>query len=152
VEKEELRIQGGLQDRVAQAYGGLTFMDFDRDLMERDGHGHYERLDARLLPPLYLAYQTELAEPSDVVHNDLRLRYDRGDSDVHGAMEELKTITQSARAAILSGDSEDLARQIDLNFEVRRRIMNVAKGHLAMVERRASAAPARISRGRAGRL
>lgn len=134
VEKKELRIEGGLQDRVAQAYGGLTFMNFDRDLMERDGHGQYERLDAKLLPPLYLAYQTELAEPSDVVHNDLRLRYDRGDSDVHAAMEELKSITQSARAAILSGDSEELARQIDANFEVRRRIMNVAKGHLAMVE------------------
>ncbi len=134
VEKEELRIQGGLQDRVAQAYGGLTFMDFDAALFERDGHGHYERLDPALLPPLYLAYQTELAEPSDVVHNDLRARYDAGEARVVDAMEELKTISHSARAAILSGDYGELARQIDANFEVRRRIMNVSPGHLKMVE------------------
>ncbi|HEX9997546.1 MAG TPA: hypothetical protein VGB45_10410 [Abditibacterium sp.] len=134
VEREELRIQGGLQDRVAQAYGGLTFMDFDRDLMEKDGHGAYQSLDASRLPPLYLAYQTDLAEPSDVVHNDLRARYDAGDAAVHGAMEELKTITKSAKNAILSGDPSELARQIDLNFEVRRRIMNIAPGHLQMVE------------------
>jgi hypothetical protein len=28
-----------------------------------------------LLPPLYIAYQTELAEASDVFHNDIRKRY-----------------------------------------------------------------------------
>lgn len=134
VEKEELRIQGGLQDRVAQAYGGLTFMDFDAAHFARDGHGHYQRLDAALLPPLYLAYQTELAEPSDVVHNDLRARYDAGESRVLEAMEELKTISQAAKNAITSGSYGELARQIDLNFEVRRRIMSVAPGHLRMVE------------------
>jgi glucuronokinase len=134
VEREELRIEGGLQDRVAQVYGGVTYMDFDRALLERDGHGFYESLDPIHLPPLYMAYQTELAEPSDVVHNDLRARYDAGDRAVHAAMDELADITLAARGAIASGDAEELARQFDLNFDVRRRIMNVAKGHLAMVE------------------
>ena len=134
VEREELRIQGGLQDRVAQVYGGLTYMDFDRTHMERDGHGVYESLDVRNLPPLYLAYQTELAEPSDVVHNDLRARYDRGDSEVHAAMDELCDITLAAKNAILDGDVTELGRLINANCDVRRRIMNVASGQWQMVE------------------
>ena len=34
VEREELGIAAGLQDRVVQAYQGLVFMDFSRELME----------------------------------------------------------------------------------------------------------------------
>jgi len=39
VELEELDIAAGLQDRVIQVYGGLVYMDFDRELMEQHGHG-----------------------------------------------------------------------------------------------------------------
>ena len=102
VEKSELKIEGGLQDRVAQVYGGLTYMDFDAEKTARAGHGDYVSLDPSKLPPLYLAFQTELAEPSDVVHNDLRARYDAGDPAVHTAMDELCAITLRARARQLS--------------------------------------------------
>ena len=133
VEKSELGIEGGLQDRVAQVYGGLTYMSFDADFTARCGHGDYVSLDAARLPPLYLAYQTELAEPSDVVHNDLRARYNAGDQQIHAAMSELANITEAARAAIESGDVAALARQIDANFDVRDRIMKVVPGHKAMI-------------------
>ena len=76
----------------------------------------------------------EPAEPSDVVHNDLRARYERGDAAVLAAIEELRGITDRAAQAIAGGKAEELARAIDDNFEVRRRIMNVAAGHLQMVE------------------
>ena len=46
VETEDLGIAAGLQDRVAQAYEGLTFMDF------RAPGGVYEPLDPAMLPPL----------------------------------------------------------------------------------------------------
>lgn len=35
VEMEELFIQAGLQDRVIQTYGGCMYMDFSRELMEK---------------------------------------------------------------------------------------------------------------------
>ncbi len=133
VEKSELGIEGGLQDRVAQVYGGLTYMNFDADFTARHSHGDYISLDAARLPPLYLAYQTELAEPSDVVHNDLRARYNAGDKAVHAAMDELANITEAARAAIEGGDVAALARQINANFDVRDRIMKVVPGHKAMI-------------------
>ena len=133
VEKAELGIEGGLQDRVAQVYGGLTYMNFDAAFTARHGHGDYVSLDASQLPPLYLAYQTDLAEPSDVVHNDLRARYNAGDKAVHAAMNELADITDAARAAIESGDVAALGQQINANFDVRDRIMKVVAGHKAMI-------------------
>ena len=37
--EEELGITAGLQDRVIQVYGGLVYMDFEREGMQRHGHG-----------------------------------------------------------------------------------------------------------------
>ena len=60
VETEKLGIKAGLQDRVIQVYGGCVYMDFSRELMRKQQHGNYERLDPALLPPLYIAYRTDL--------------------------------------------------------------------------------------------
>ncbi len=81
VETDELGITGGLQDRVIQVYEGLVYMDFARERMEEQGGylcGRYEPLDPALLPPSYLAYSTEQSEPTEVFHNDIRGRYNRG--------------------------------------------------------------------------
>lgn len=134
VEREELRIEGGLQDRVAQVYAGLTLMDFDKAHIEQHGFGDYRALDPHLLPPLYLAYRVALAEPSDIVHNDLRARYNAGDLAVLEAMQELRVITDRASQALLSQNNDELGQAINDNFEVRRRIMNIAPGHQKMVD------------------
>src|SRR5678816_3981488 len=52
-EKDELRIQAGLQDRVIQTYEGIVYMDFERAYVEKHGHGKYELLNPPKLPPLY---------------------------------------------------------------------------------------------------
>ncbi|XP_041030377.1 glucuronokinase with putative uridyl pyrophosphorylase isoform X6 [Carcharodon carcharias] len=39
VETEELVITAGLQDRVVQVYEGLVYMDFSKELMEKQGYG-----------------------------------------------------------------------------------------------------------------
>src|ERR1019366_4648323 len=38
-ETRELNMPAGLQDRVVQAYQGLVYMDFSRELMEFRGYG-----------------------------------------------------------------------------------------------------------------
>jgi len=60
--EKELGIVAGLQDRVAQVYGGLVYMDFSQEHMDKLGHGIYRPLDVNLLPPLYLIYAEN---PSD---------------------------------------------------------------------------------------
>ncbi len=51
VEKEELGINAGLQDRVIQTYGGLLYMDFSKELLDERGYGDYIPLDPSAVWP-----------------------------------------------------------------------------------------------------
>lgn len=137
VERDELGITAGLQDRVIQVYEGLVYMDFSEE-RKRQIHGFecgvYEPLDPALLPPLYLAYKAEAAEPTEVVHNDLRARYNRGDPAVLSAMPKFATLTIEARQAIENRDGARLSRLMDENFDTRRGICQIAQNHLEMIE------------------
>jgi glucuronokinase len=126
VETEDLGIAAGLQDRVAQAYGGLTFMDFRA--------GVYERLDPALLPPLFLSWNVEAAGHSGLTHGDLRARYDRADSAVVSAMEGLAELARGARSALFAGDVGAFAACLDATFEARRRMLTLDDRHVAMIE------------------
>lgn len=144
VETEELGIAAGLQDRVIQVYEGLVSMDFARDRMEQiDGLpcGVYEPLDPALLPPLYVAYNDNASEPTEVIHNNLRERFHRGEPAVVQTMAALAALAGEARRAILAHNAECLGQCIDRNFELRRLICRLAAAHVEMVEtaRRAGA-------------
>jgi glucuronokinase len=134
VETDEIGIAAGLQDRVTQAYEGLVYMDFDREFMAAKGHGIYETLDHRLLPPLYLAYQLDLAESSDVFHSNIRQRYDRGEPEVVGAMKLLGDLARDGRERLLARDHRSFAELMNLNFDTRRRIYNLNPRHLRMID------------------
>lgn len=81
IEMQELGINAGLQDRVIQIYDGCVYMDFDKELMDAQGHGKYEyiALDKvsvrpgaaerrRLRPPRTLGSPVEpLLQPGAVV-------------------------------------------------------------------------------------
>jgi glucuronokinase len=134
VETRELGIAAGLQDRVAQVYGGLTYMDFDPSLVARDGHGAYEPLDPALLPPLFVAHLEDAAEPSDVFHSDLRGRFDAGEAGVVAAMATLGELASVGRDAVVAGDAEALGKAIDASFDARRSIAELDPRHVRMVE------------------
>lgn len=134
VERDELGIGAGLQDRVAQVYEGLTYMDFDRQFMAEHGHGRYDSLDPGILPPVYIAYQTELAESSEVFHNDIRKRYDSGDLKVIDAITLIADLAGQARDCLLQRNYDELARLMNLNFDARRTIYNLNPKHIRMVE------------------
>ena len=76
-------------------------MDFSRALMEARGYGEYERMDAGLLPNIYVAYRTSLSEGTEVFHNNLRERWLRGDPDVVGAMETWAAYAAEGRDCLL---------------------------------------------------
>ncbi len=134
VENRELGIPAGLQDRVAQVYEGVTFMDFNKAHMESSGFGRYEELDPRLLPPVYIAYREDLSEGTEVFHNNLRSRYDQGEPEVLEAMKFWADLTEQARAAMLSGEIEKIGPLLNANFDRRRSLYNVGKGNIEMVE------------------
>jgi glucuronokinase len=133
-ERDELKITAGLQDRVIQNYEGIVYMDFDKSLVEGRGYGEYEPLRPAKMPPLYVAYDPQRAEISDVTHRNLRALFDAGDPQVVGAMRQYRDLTDQGKAALLAGDWEALGRVMNANFDLRRTIMPVAPENLRMVE------------------
>jgi glucuronokinase len=134
VERQELNISAGLQDRVIQAYEGIVYMDFDREHLERHGFGQYEPLSPAKLPPLYIAYDPSRAEISDVPHRNLRQLFETGDPTVLAAMQQYRDLTDRGRAALMAGDWDILGHVMDANFDLRRTIMPIAPENLRMVE------------------
>ncbi len=134
VENQELAISAGLQDRVAQVYQGLVFMDFDQAHMARQGYGHYEPLPAGLLPPLYIAFRHDLSEGSEVFHNNIRDRFERGDPEVLAAMHRWAELTETARSCLLEHRHEALGELMNRNFDLRASLYRISAGNLRMIE------------------
>ena len=122
VETTELKIAGGLQDRVAQVYGGVLHMDFSRDIMQKQGYGCYTSIDEALLPPLFLAYSNKPSF-SGTFHSNLRKRYQQKDKDVYRAVRQWIDITDKALKSIKSQDLIKLGELMNENFDVRRRVV-----------------------------
>jgi glucuronokinase len=132
-EVDELGINAGLQDRVAQVYEGCVYMEFDKDIMQKNGHGNYERLDPALLPNLYLAYKTDLSKVSGAVFNDIKTRYLNGEQEVIDTIAEIASLAEKGREAILAADYETLDHLINRNFDLRAKIMNISQSNYELV-------------------
>jgi glucuronokinase len=122
VETDELDIKAGLQDRVAQTYGGLVYMDFSPEHMEQHGHGLYTNLPLDLLPPLYLAYIPHSTTTSGKAHNPVHYRFDSGDREVIDAMRQFATFADEALEALQKRDVGQFGALMDRNFDLRREI------------------------------
>jgi len=133
VEKDELKIGAGLQDRVAQVHSCPVYMDFDKHLMESRGFGEYVPFDKALLPNIYLAYSNNLSEGSEVLHNDLSSRYAKGDSSVLDAVEQWKQLTDEVWRK-LQGGNKDIAGEINRNFDIRSNVCAISEGNRQMIE------------------
>ena len=137
IERDQLGIPAGLQDRVAQVYEGCVYMNFSKETMKTtDGFlvGEYENLPVPLLPPLYVSYSAECSEPTEVFHNNLRFRYDQGEPAVISAMQQCAELTVRAKNALLTGKQELLPELLDANFDLRRSICLLPNDQIVMVE------------------
>ena len=135
VETEELNIGAGLQDRVIQVFEGCVFMDFDKGLMDQQGHGDYVPLDPALLPPLFVAYREDLGEGSEVFHNNIRERWNRGDVEVVEAMKRFAGFAQETRDLLAAGRGSEIGPLMDANFNLRRTLFQLDPKNVDMVER-----------------
>ena len=132
-ETRELNVPAGLQDRVIQAYQGLVYMDFSRELMESRGYGEYEHLDPALLPNVYVACRTALSEGTEIFHGNLRERWHRRDPDVVEAMTLWASYAEQGRECLMQRDYQRLNELINANFDLRSRIYRIDLGNLEMV-------------------
>jgi glucuronokinase len=137
VEKDELGIAAGLQDRVIQIFEGLVYMNFAKATMREQAglrYGIYERLDPQILPPVYIAYKADVSEPTEVFHNDIRARFQRGEPAVVEAMKRFAGLAEEAREALRAGDAAKLSSLMNTNFDTRRSIYQLPHGQVEMVE------------------
>ncbi|HYK91987.1 MAG TPA: GHMP kinase [Acidobacteriota bacterium] len=133
VETKEVGIAAGLQDRVVQTYEGVVFMDFQREHMERYGHGRYEPLDPTRLPPLFVAYRTDLSEISGVVHSNYRARWEAGDPVLVAGMRRLSEIALEGKNCLATGDWGRLGELINENFDTRAQMTKLDPRNVEMV-------------------
>jgi glucuronokinase len=134
VENDELGIPAGLQDRVIQGYEGVVFMDFNRASIEKLGYGIYEELDPALLPPVFVAYTTKLSEGTEVFHNDIRGRWNRGEREIVSAMYQWANLAQRVRDMLVAGRGHEIGPLLNENFDLRRRLYKLSQGNIAMIE------------------
>ncbi|HKL32163.1 MAG TPA: hypothetical protein VJ919_06510 [Tangfeifania sp.] len=134
VENQELGIAAGLQDRVAQAYEQPVYMDFNKETMKKQGFGNYEVLDAGSFPNMYIAFRKNLSEGTEVLHNNLRARFNIGEKAVLEAMEKWAGFTEDFREALKTRDCKTMHKLIDANFDLRHNLIPISKGNVDMVE------------------
>jgi len=134
VENNELGISAGLQDRVAQAFEKPVFMDFDKETMEKQGFGNYEVLNANNLPNFYIAFSKSLSSGTEIVHNNLRARFDIGEQKVLDAMQRWGQITEEFKEALSSNNYDTMHDLMNENFDLRKSLIPISKGNIKMVE------------------
>jgi glucuronokinase len=133
VENKELGISAGLQDRVAQAFEKPVFMNFDKKIMEEQGYGSYQTLTTGF-PNFYIAFRKNLSEGTEVVHNNLRARFDIGEEKVLQAMTRWGQITEEFKTALETGDNDAMHKLINENFDLRHSLIPISRGNIEMVE------------------
>ncbi len=133
-ETDELNIRAGLQDRVIQVYEGLVYMDFSKEIMDKQGYGRYEEMDPKCLPLLYVAYRDDLSEPTEVFHNNIRERFDRGDREVTSAMRYWAGLADKVKQCLLKGETAKTGSLLNANFDRRKKIYQISQENLKMVE------------------
>jgi len=148
IEKSELSISAGLQDRVIQTYGGLVHMDFTKkaeisvlrapsDIAVVTSAGIYSPLDPALLPDMYLAYNTAVGGDSGSVHNTVRERWEKQDPELVQRMLELGGYADQCASALRNRDYVKLGELMDANFAMRRHIYGdavVGAKNIAVIE------------------
>jgi glucuronokinase len=132
-ETKELGINAGLQDRVIQNYEGCVYMDFNKQGMEERGYGYYEPLDTALLPQLYIAYKTDLGKVSGKVLNDIKSRFDKGDTHVIETLQKIASLADAGKEALQANDYETLGKLVNQNFDYRCTIMNISPENMELV-------------------
>lgn len=134
VENDELGIAAGLQDRVAQAFEKPVFMNFNKKIMEKQGYGNYSVLQADKFPLFYIAFRKNLSEGTEVLHNNLKARFDIGEKKVLQAMNRWAEITEEFRKALQDNERKNMHKLINENFDLRKDLISISSGNIEMVD------------------
>src|SRR5207237_634857 len=119
LEVEELRLECGVQDQIASAYGGINVMEVrypEADVFPLTlAPATLRELEARLL----LVY-TGRSHFSSAMHEKVIAAYQAGQPATVSAMETLADCARRGQEALLRGDLEPFAAAINANWEAQK--------------------------------
>lgn len=118
-----LGVEGGKQDQYAAALGGFNLLRFGGE----EQPAQVERLavpeqTVGLLERRAIVCYVGKPPAAGSVHERVWERYREGDETVAGALREIRDSVAPARAALLGGDLQELARLMTVNREAVRRL------------------------------
>jgi glucuronokinase len=87
-----------------------------------------------LLPKVYVAYRDEFSEPTEVFHNNIRQRFDRGEPKVVNAMRYWAELTDKVKHCLLNGQINKIGPLLNAGFDKRRQIYKIGDDNIRMVE------------------
>ena len=146
VERDELGIAAGLQDRAVQAHDATVLVDTSGSTPV------ITPLRAERPIALLVAWDTDGAGPSHRYHGNLRARFDDGDRPVKAAMHQLAQAARDTASAIESGDERSLAELVDVTWRIRRSLGAVAPAQEALVDAARRAGMRATSAGSGGSI
>ena len=83
---------------------------------------------------IYIAYREDISEVSEMFHNNIRDRFDRGEKQVVNAMKFWARLTDKAKNCLLDGKPEKIGELLNANFDRRRKIYKISSGNIHMAE------------------
>ena len=94
-------------------------MDFNRDYMEKNGYGIYSEITIPDDLNLFVAFRTDLAEGSEILHSRLREDYNNRIPAVLDAIAEWAHLSDVVKDALIRHNYSEIENALRRNFELR---------------------------------
>jgi len=120
LETEELKLESGVQDQFAAAYGGVNFMEIDYPSVKITNIEIDEKRICELESQLVLVYLS--SRSSNEMHKAVIENYMRGQKDTIESFEIMKNCAFKMKKAILSADIREIGRIMNKNWEAQKRL------------------------------
>lgn len=121
IERDELGIRGGKQDHYAAALGSLSYLEFRGEEVRASELRVPRPAALELEKNLVLCYGGQ-SRLSGEVHQRVKDRFDAGDPETVGAIEEMKDIASAMKDALLSQELDEFAALLQRNWSCQKRL------------------------------
>ncbi|MFX1328900.1 MAG: hypothetical protein ACFE91_12300 [Promethearchaeota archaeon] len=120
LEIEELRIESGVQDQYAAAFGGINFMEINYPSVKiipiKLDNDKIHQLEDHLIL-VYLSSRS-----SDEMHKAVIRNYQKGDKSTINSLNAIRNYAYEMKSAIYSGDLELIGNIINKNWEAQQKL------------------------------
>ncbi len=121
IERYELGILGGKQDHYASAIGGINFMEFQGEDVKTSPLKLPPHICYELEKNLVLCY-TGQSRLSGNIHQNVTAAYNSGEPSIRNALENIKSIAEATKTALIRGRLTDFGELLTENWENQKKL------------------------------